>query len=509
MHQDAYRKIDRSHPFGPNHVFDHRPPFPHGPHQPPMPPPNPKTWAYYGSWESYRPFIETNQFSNATPGVTSGLYNPQGPLNLGNASVQTTILTGVSTEVNFTLAVSFKYSNETANKTVELKVGNIYNVTYLEDGDLKKCSGKCSDIWKVVGTDNAVYYKIKFDCSVNYSNQVVVVKNDQIRDLSVYTGYEGVDTTLSNGKHSYGTTCGTISDAIITHATVDAAGNIIEGDIINGTIDGYTVDGIATGTNNQGTQLTCINAKTLGGKIVGGKILAGIFRSGSINGKTEEGTNITVDADVKGIIANVVIMNAEVEGGTTKDGSVINTEMDDGILYNAEITGDDMVTTGGITCGNITTGGTTTGGTGTGGTMVGMIDGKVYYIEGGTSVSQSGKTMTTSGGVVIGGTIIGGVENGGTIIGAVVKGGVCVNGVTLNAHTSGGTIIPTPTAPVPITKQVYENPDADMIKPDRHPFDSDDLVVAVQRSTGSVVGTNFGTAVMQTIDPQYQTKTPE
>jgi hypothetical protein len=56
-----------------------------------MPPPNPKTWAYYGSWESYRPFIETNQFANATPGVTSGLYNPQGPLNLGNASTQTTL----------------------------------------------------------------------------------------------------------------------------------------------------------------------------------------------------------------------------------------------------------------------------------------------------------------------------------------------------------------------------------------------------------------------------------
>jgi len=501
MHQDAYHKIDHSHPYGPNHVFDHRPPFPHGPHKPPMPPPNPKTWAYYGSWESYRPFIETNQFANATPGVTSGLYNPQGPLNLGNARNQTTFLTGVSTEANFSLVVNFKYSNETANKTIELKVGNIYNVTYLENGDLKKCSGKCSDIWKIIGTDNAVYYKIKFDCSVNYSNQVVVVKNDQIRDLSVYTGYEGVDTTLSNGKHSYGTTCGTISDAIITHATIDAAGNIIEGDIINGSIDGYTVDGIATGTNNQGKELTCINAKTIGGNIVGGKIIAGIFRSGSVSGgKLEDETNITVDADVKGIIANAIIMNSEVEKGTSQDGTVLVPEMDDGILYNAEITGNDMITTGGITCGNITTGGTTTGGTGTGGTMVGTIDGKIYYIEGGTSTSQSGKTMTTSGGVVIGGTIIGGVNNGGTIIDAVIKGGVCVNGVTLNAHTTGGSIIPSPTAPIPITKQVYQNPDADKLMPDRHPFDSDDLVITISRDTGEVLDTNLESAKMQGID---------
>lgn len=510
MHQDAYTHIHRHHPPIINHTFDHRPPFPHGPHRPPMPPPNPKTWAYYGSWESYRPFIETNQFSNATPGVTSGLFNPDGPLNMGNAQMQTTFLTNVSTTANFSLSVTFNYTNEIANKTVELTVGNIYNVTYLENGDIKKCSGKCSDIWKVIGTDNSVYYKIKFDCSVNYSNQVVVIKNDQIRDLSVYTGYEGVDTTISNGKHSFGTSCGTISDAIITNATVDAAGNIIEGDIINGTLDGYTVDGIATGTNNSGTTLTVINGKTIGGKITGGKILAGIFRSGSINGNTEEDTNITVKADVQGIIGNAIIMDATVEGGTTSDGTAINTTIEDGILYNAEITGEDMVTTNGITVGNITTGGVTTGGTGTGGTMVGVIDGKVYYIDGGTSKSKSNKTMTTSGGVVIGGTIIGGVDNGATIVGAVVKGGICVNGVTLNAITSGGTIIPTPSAPLPVTKNAYVNPNYSELRPNRppinynrpgnNPMDSDDLVIAVEKANGHLKETNFGYCKMQGID---------
>lgn len=503
--------MGHGHPPIHNHAFDHIPPFP-PPHKPPFPPPNPKTWAYYGSWDSYRPFVDTNQFSNAQPGVTSGLYNPDGPLNLGNAANQITYLTGVTTDSQFSLAVTFHYSNEDYNKTVDLTVGNIYNVLYLEDGDLKKCTGKCSDIWKVIGTDNVAYYKIKFDCSVNYANSTVVIKNDQIRDLSVYTGYEDTDTTIENGKHQFGTTTGTISDAIITNATIDSDGNIIEGDIINGVVDGYTVDGIASGTNKNGVEINTINGKTLGGHITGGKIIAGHFRSGTIDGKLEEDTNITVHAEIKGIIANVVIINSMVEGGTTSGGTVIKHAIDDGILYNGTLTGDDMVTTGGVTCGNITTAGTTTGGTATGGTMVGMIDGKVYTIENGVTNPKAGKKLITSGGVVTGGTIIGGVNQGGMIIGAVVKGGVVTSGLTMNGITTQGVLIPTPSAPVPITKVVEQNPkyadlgeDRQPLHPDSplmHPFDSDDLVVQIDPTIGRVVDTNFDRCVMQDIDEE-------
>lgn len=523
MHQQPLKPPGHNHPGNINHTFQHIPPFPAppfgppppgAPHQPPFPPPNSKTWAYYGNWDAYRPFVDTNQFSNAAPGVSSGLYNPQGPLNLGNASLQSTFLTEVKTKCKFALAVKFVFSNENYNKTVDLVVGNIYNVTYLENGDIKRCCGKCSDIWRVLGSDNESYYKIKFDCSVDYSTSTVVIKNDQLRDLSVYTGYENTDTTIGNSKHKYGTTCGTIKDAIVTNATVDANGNIIEGDIINGIIDGYTVDGIAYGVNSNGIEINTINGKTIGGQITGGKIIAGIARTGNIDGKPEEDTNIIVHATIKGTIGNAIIMNSMVEGGSTSEGTIISNTIEDGILYNARITGDDMITTGGITAGNITTGGTTTGGTATGGTMVGLIDGKVYTIEDGTTTPKSGKDLVTSGGVVVGGTIIGGVENGGTIIGAIVKGGVVTNGITLNGKTTNGVLIPTPTAPVPITKIVYQNPeyadlnaDGQPLHPDKpsvKPFDSDDLIVKIDPEHGRVIDTNFGEALIQDIPRTYE-----
>lgn len=201
-----------------------------------------------------------------------------------------------------------------------------------------------------------------------------------------------------------------------------------------------------------------------------------------------------------------------VEGGATSGGTVIKHEIDDGILYNGTLTGDDMVTTGGVTCGNITTAGTTTGGTATGGTMVGMIDGKVYTIENGVTNPKAGKKLITSGGVVTGGTIIGGVNNGGMIIGAVVKGGVVTNGLTMNGVTTQGVLIPTPSAPVPITKVVEQNPkyadlgeDRQPLHPDSplmHPFDSDDLVVQIDPTGGRVVDTNFDRCLMQDIDEE-------
>ena len=503
MHQDIYTHID-PHPCPPNHVFDHRPGLP------PPPPANPKTWAFNGQWQSYRPYIETNTYSNAAPGIHSGLYNPVGPLNLGDARFSPTYLINVTTECEFSLAVTFNYSKEDCNKTISLTVGNIYNVTYIEDGDIKKCVGKCSDIWKILGSDNATYYKIKFDCSTSYSNSVVIIKNDQIRDLSLYTGYEDTDTTLcSNTIHKYGTTVGTIKDVIITNATIDANGQLIEGDVIQGSIDGYTMDGVARGENATKDKLTVINGKTANGTIINGKILSGLFKSGSIDGKTEPDTNITVRATIKGVIAHAVIVNTTVEGGTTTNGTIIDANsMEDAILYNGVITGDDMITTGGITAGNITTGGTTTGGSSTGGTMVGLIDGKVYTIEGGQTTSKDGKKLITSGGVVTGGTIIGGVQNGNTIIGAVIKGGVCTNGITVNGKNTGGEIIPTPTSPVPITRTVIQDPKYLDLNPDMQPknlfnptpcstkFDTDDLIVGIDAENSQVIGTNFGKVQM-------------
>ena len=54
-------------------------------------------------------------------------------------------------------------------------------------------------------------------------------------------------------------------------------------------------------------------------------------------------------------------------------------------------------------------------------------------------------------------TVIGGVREGNVIIGAIVKGGVASNGITINGTTSGGTLIPTPQAQVPATRNIYQN----------------------------------------------------
>ena len=531
MHQKMTHHTHPDHPGSiVNRTFEHKPEFPGNPYLPPInghhhpfPPPNPKTWAYYGNWESYRAFVDTNQFTAAAPGVSSGLYNPAGPLNLGNSQYMPTCLTEVRTECQFNLAVTFKYSDERFNETVMLSVGKIYNVVYLEDGNLKKCTGKCTDIWKIYGSnDQTSYYKIKFDCSVNYSNQTVVIKNDQIRALSVYTGYEGQSTDIDNSVHKFGTTVGTIKNAIITNATLDSNGNIIEGDMVNGELEGYTLDGIAMGYNNTNKYITTINSRTKDGRIIGGKIISGLSRSGQVDGHVEEDTNITTHATVRGVVTNVIIINSVVEKGVTKGGKIINTTIENGILYNATITGDDMITTGGITVGNVTTGGTTTGGTGTGGTMVGVIDGKVFTIEEGVTTSKSSEDkLITTGGVVVGGTIIGGVKQGNSIIGATIKGGVVTNGITVNGVTSEGVLIPTPASPVPITKPVIMNPNFSDVNPDtkfpnhvnqplyppewpdtNNPHDYpnkylDDLIIKINHSTGQV-RTNFGTATMQT-----------
>lgn len=464
MHQKVINSKP-NHPSYVNNAYGPKPPTPdpfvphfHDGFHHILPPPNPKTWAYYGSWEAYKSFVDTNQFCAAAPGVSSGLYHPDGPLNLGLAQHTPLCLTGVNSKAEFSLLFSFNYSNPAYDKTIELKTGKLYNLIYLENGQLKRCHGKCVDIWKIYSSDEtSSYYKIKFDCSVNYANQTVIVKNDQIRGLSVYTGYEDESTTIDNSLHKYGTTTGSINGVIITNATMDANGNIIEGDIINGSINGYTIDGLATGTNDRGLSITTVNSRTKDGIIISGKILTALFAGGSIDGKLDEETGITEKATIRGNIINAIVQNSSVEGGKSTNGTIVDPTITNGILYNAVITGNDMVTTGGITIGNITTGGTTVGGTAVGGTSVGTINGQIYTIEEGTTSSVEGKELTTNGGVVVGGTVIGGVREGNIIIGAIVKGGVASNGITINGTTTGGTLIPTPQAQVPLTRNIYQN----------------------------------------------------
>ena len=505
MKQKCCAHIDPTH-FGSNIniAFNHRPP---------LPPPNPHTEAWYDI-EQYRPYYHLSHCSAVIPGNQQGLYNPNGPLQISPAFAARTILTGVTAKAKISLSIKFSYNDETADTVVDLEVGNIYNFTYLENGQLVECVGKVADMWKVYDADNKYnFYKIKIDCSVEYSNKTIIIKNDQIRGLSKYVPYSNEDTTIANSLHLYGTTIGNITGAVVTNAEVDANGNILSGDIVDGVVDGHTLDGLAKGENNKHHEIMAINGDTIGGTIERGKILSAMVRSGAVDGTVEEKTNITTKATIKGaVLSNVIIVNTLIRGGKTTKGTFLDPSLDDSIVYNATITGDDMVTIGGVTDGNITTGGTTTGGEAHGGTAVGIINGKSYTIEGGTTVKKDEHhKLVTTGGVVVGGTVIGGVKSGGVTVGAVVKGGVLNNGTTINGKTTGGTIVPSTINPIPLTKGVHPsvNPDQSALnrinvhtsrRVPTWPPESDNLIIFNNMNSGNMT-TNVGTAPIERVPP--------
>ena len=470
--------------------------------------PNPKAFFGTPTHNRYEELIRRG-ISVATPGMQSGLYTVGGPLNLCCCNCVSSTFVGIAATATISLEITFMYSDATKNKTIKLNKGDIYSVDYVENGCINRCIGKLTDIYKVYDLDEENLYKIKIDCSSNYTNQTVVLKTDQIRDISPYIQYSEEDPTILNSYHRYGTTVGLIKCAVVTNATVDKNGNIIEGTIVEGIIDGTTSDGIATGENTSHHTITTINATTIGGRILGGMILNGIVRSGDIDGVMDKETSITEHATVKGIIASAVVINSTVEGGNTSNGTVIDPTIQEATIVDAVITGDDMITTGGITCGDITTGGTTTGGTVQGGTASGMIDDNRFNIEGGTT---TGDNLVTTGGIVTGGTIIGGQHVGNVIIGAIIKGGTCTGGITTGGTTTGGTVIPVISNQVPISKPIWYNPNYDKVNADeKTPTEAleetiknkmnkiDDLLVWTNESTGEV-GSNIGYADIEKVD---------
>ena len=462
----------------PNHIFDPNPP------------------QYYGSgWVFNPPEFHTlyNQISNCQPGMTSGLYNPNGPLKICPSKCAATMLTGVTTETKIVLALTFTYTNEQFNKTVEIEQGKVYTFTYIENGTVKKCTGLVSNIYKVNSIEeNANIYKIKIDCSANYANSVVIIKSDQVRNVVLYQEYAEEDMTIESSLHTNGTTAAAmISDAIIKDATIDASGNLIKGTIIAGTIkDGTTVDGIAQGINSNGHKVYVINAMTTNGIIQKGCILYGILRSGDVDGQKNDETGIIENATINGIIVNTIIINSEVLGGKTENGEYIKPEIEDSIVKDAMITGTDMVTTGGVTIGNITTGGVTVGGTAQGGTASGLKDGIIYHIDGGQTVAKSGGQLRTTGGVLTGGTLTGGQKVGNMTIGGVIIGGTVTGGKTTGGITSGGNFYTEPATEIALQNLIVEqvsksgstavtsNPKEEDIKP--QPPLTDDVQVGIR-----------------------------
>ena len=361
--------------------------------------------------------------SNITPGLMSGLYRPNGPLNLSCNCCSNSMVTGVKVSQKTIITITVQYTDPEKNTSIDLEAGKMYIFDYIEDGKLLRVSGRLSDIYKTYDCNNNVLFKLKVDCSANYVTKTAVFKTDQIRGVSEYSVYVDQDPTIDNSMHRYGTTTAeVIKNAVVKNAIADKNGNILEGTIVSGEVTGHTLDGLAQGKNNIGMELTVINGDTINGAIIEGKILNANLRAGSVDGKTDEKTGIVSDATITGTITNVIAINTIIKGGRTEKGTIINPVLKDSVVY----------------------------GTATGGTATGCIDGKSYTIEDGTTTGK----ITTTGGTLVGGTIIGGTKVGRTIVNAVIQGGVYTNGTTTGGDTKDGTIIAGRSDVTPIGRNV-------------------------------------------------------
>ena len=495
-----------------NHVFDPAPP------------------TFYGTWNHLYGHDITNRVS--MPGVQSGLYRHCGPLNCSCCG-RITMLTGVKTKAKLILTVDLSYSDSKLNKSIDIVPGAVYTFEYLNEGEICQCTGLVTNIYKVSQlTEDTEIYKINVDSSTQYAHNVIVIKSDQLRGVMKYFPYYGEDTSLQSAYHVYGTTVAqNINDAVIIDAELDKDKNIVKGIIIQGTlVNAITTKGICIGENSNKHMIVLSEASSSGGQIHGGYIINGVVASGDIDGLTEEDTGYITKATIKGNLRNVLIGNSRVSGSYVKngDGVVINPVLENTRLMGATVSGDDMITTGGITTGNLTISGITTGGTAIGGAAIGNVDDFTMTILGGKTVPIYEDTpLVTTGGITIGGTIIGGKRVGNAIYDATIKGGVCSRGVTtggittvdlneeaLKALVSGkfnsstpciiaGVYLPDDCKPnnnwnianrnhTTITEDYYR-------EQLRYPLDRygiDDLVLATHIHDHSRVFTNFGNAVI-------------
>lgn len=405
-----------------NHVFDPKPPN------------------FYGTWNHLYGHDITNKVSVSQTGIQSGLYRNSGPLNCSCCG-KVTMLTGVNTTAKLILTVHLKYSDSDMNKSIDIIPGNVYTIDYLDEGKLCQCTGLVSNIYKISQLDEETnIYKINIDCSTQYAHKVVVVKSDQIRGVSKYLPHYGEDTQLDVAWHLFGTTVAfSIVDAVVVDAELDKERNLVRGILVQGTLqNATTTNGICFGENSLKHNIVLVDASSTGGKVLDGVIVNGVVASGDIDGETEDDTGYIVRATVRGTLKHVLAVNTKVQGAFVQSGvgSLINPVIEGSRVFDATVTGEDMITTGGVTVGNVTFNAVTTGGTATGGVALGQIEGRDFTIIGGNTLARDGSVLTTVSGVVVGGTVIGGKRVGNAIYGATVKGGVCTRGTTTNGTTS-------------------------------------------------------------------------
>ena len=353
------------------------------------------------------------------------------------------ILTDVQSIPLLSLYVSFKYSDPAYNKSIKIEHQQKYRIVYISDRALTKIVGIVVAINRVYNGEignNPPEYIMTVDCSTEYGSNVKKIKTSTIRDIKIYVDHMDDDVTIADAETGGGVTVGNLTQATIknviiyTDGTV-SGGEITGGDISGGKTDGTTTGGITYGKNPNGTDITKNGGTTTGGNVDGGSIIKGTIVI--TDGKTY---TVTPEADgsktFTGDIANVVIVNSHVTGGSSAGGTVIDPKPTGTIVYGGSIVGGGMITTGGITKDNVTYGGTITGGTVTGGDAIGTWDGRQIHMSG---------NIVTTGGITTGGTVIGGTVTGGQTIAGItyngtVTGGFGTAGITTGGQTTGGKV---------------------------------------------------------------------
>lgn len=369
------------------------------------------------------------------------------PYNINHAveKLQRAILmiTNVSTKATYNIAITIDYSDGTS-KTYNLEKGKKYKVQYLANGEINTLVGAITNIGKVNSTSNCSCdccsgvndYIIRIDASTNYSSVVEDIRTSNIRTIEPYVEHADEDTTILNARSSGVTVAGLVNDIVITNATIDEDGTVLEGIIIKGNVDekeGIVVDGCSIGTNSLNNTITVSEAEVVGGTITSGKIMSGKLGKFTITtqGNMDCCSNTMTNCIVEAKSATIVATECNVVGSKSYGGEVINPVIENSTIIGGKRAGKDMVTTGAIVIGDVAYGGTITGGTLLGGIATGSINGKAYVIENGSTTGGTSMKCTVTNGKIVGGKNI-----NGSIIGATVYGGIAECGTTTGGTTT-------------------------------------------------------------------------
>ena len=345
------------------------------------------------------------------------------------------MLLDIKTRHYLYLDMDLNYVDPLLNRRVRVNKGIKYRILYLNKRhELTRIVGIVTGIAPLYKPDDWAHreFVLKVDCSTDNASNVHRIRTNDIRAIREYVEHMDEDTTIKNGKtESVNTTANKIVDMVIVDPKIDDNGNIIDGKIIDGKIDdGKTDGGITEGDNDNGNHIVVIDDIVDGGEIKKGDI---------IHGTTTEDTIIEKDSDGKvikitGTIINVIIYNTTIINGISFGGTVINPDRTNVTVYGGTISGDTMITHGGITVNNITMHGTTEGGIINGGYGVTSWNGRVMYIY--DIKTATGGTANNC--IINGGVISGGTGHGTTYYGTTVIGGTGTNGMSINNTVTGG-----------------------------------------------------------------------